>query len=84
MLAVLANLSALLLYAVCAVAAWELRRRGIQNEGTTPINLPLGPTVHILTCLIIAWMLTSITPTEWRAVGMVLVAATVLFFFRRK
>ena len=83
-LAVLANLSALLLYAMCAVAAWELRRRGVQNEGTTPINLPLGPTVHILTCVVIAWMLTSITLAEWRAVGMVLVIATVLFFFRRK
>ena len=83
-LAVLANLSALLLYAMCAVAAWELRRRGVQNEGTTPINLPLGPTVHILTCVVIAWMLTSITLAEWRAVGLVLVVATVLFFFRRK
>ena len=83
-LAVLANLSALLLYAMCAVAAWELRRRGVQNEGTTPITLPLGPTVHILTCVVIAWMLTSITLAEWRAVGMVLVVATVLFFFRRK
>ncbi|MHB0964176.1 MAG: APC family permease [Gemmatimonadaceae bacterium] len=83
-LAVLANLSALLLYAMCAVAAWELRRRGVQNEGTTPINLPLGPTVHILTCIIIAWMLTSITMAEWRAVGIVLAVATVLFFFRRK
>ncbi|MHB8839299.1 MAG: APC family permease [Gemmatimonadaceae bacterium] len=83
-LAVLANLSALLLYAICAVAAWELRRRRIQNEGTTPFNLPLGPTVHILTCVIIVWMLTSITMAEWRAVGSVLVMATVLFFFRRK
>ncbi|MHB1097167.1 MAG: APC family permease [Gemmatimonadaceae bacterium] len=83
-LAVLANLAALLLYAMCAVAAWELRRRGVQNEGTTPIKLPLGPTVHILTCVVIAWMLTSITLAEWRAVGMVLVIATVLFFFRRK
>jgi amino acid transporter len=83
-LAVLANLSALLLYAMCAVAAWALRRRGIQNEGTTPINLPLGPTFHVLTCVVIAWMLTSITMEEWRAVGLVLVIATVLFFFRRK
>lgn len=83
-LAVLANLSALLLYAMCAVAAWELRRRGVKNEGTTPFNLPLGPTVHVLTCVVIAWMLTSITAAEWRAVGLVLVIATVLFFFRRK
>jgi amino acid transporter len=83
-LAVLANLSALLLYFVCAVAAWELRRRGVQNEGTTPFNLPLGPTVHVLTCVVIAWLLTSITAAEWRSVAYVLVAATVLFFFRRK
>jgi len=83
-LAVLANLSALLLYAMCAVAAWELRRRGVQNEGTTPFNLPLGPTVHILTCVVIGWLLTSITAAEWRSVAYVLVAATGLFFFRRK
>jgi len=83
-LAVIANLSALLLYAICAVAAWELRRRGVQNQGTTPFNLPLGPTVHILTCVVIVWLLTSITPAEWRAVGGVLVAATILYFFRRK
>lgn len=83
-LAVLANLSALLLYLVCAVAAWELRRRRIQNDGATPFNLPLGPTIHILTCIVIAWLLTSITAAEWRSVAYVLVAATGLFFFRRK
>lgn len=83
-LAVLANLSALLLYFICAVAAWELRRRGVQNEGTKPFNLPLGPTVHVLTCVVIGWLLTSITPEEWRSVAVVLVIATVLFFFRRK
>lgn len=83
-LAVLANLSALLLYFICAVAAWELRRRGVQNDGTTPFNLPLGPTVHVLTCAVIAWLLTSITAAEWRSVAVVLAIATVLFFFRRK
>ena len=83
-LAVLANLSALLLYFMCAVAAWELRRRHVQNEGTTPFNLPFGPTVHVLTCAVIIWLLTSITAAEWRSVGYVLIVATVLFFFRRK
>lgn len=83
-LAVLANLSALLLYFGCAVAAWELRRQGIKNEGTTPLNLPLGPTVHILACIAITWLLTSITAPEWRSVGIVLVVATVMFFFRRR
>lgn len=83
-LAVLANLSALLLYFICAVAAWELRRRRVQNEGTQPFNLPMGPTVHVLTCLVIGWLLTSITAAEWRSVAITLVIASVLFVFRRK
>ncbi|MBX9928703.1 MAG: APC family permease [Gemmatimonadaceae bacterium] len=83
-LAVLANLSALLLYFACAVAGWELRRRGIQNAGTTPMTLPGGPAIHILTCVVITWLLTSITASEWRAVAVVLAVATVLFFFRRR
>ncbi len=83
-LAVIANLAALLLYFACAVAGWELRRRGIQDEGSTPFSLPGGPLIPIATCVVITWLLTSITAGEWRAVGYVLAAGTLLFFFRRK
>jgi len=83
-LAVLANLSALLLYFACAVAGWELRRRGIKDEGSTPFSLPGGPLIPVLACVVITWLLTSITAAEWRSVGVVLSAATILFFFRRK
>ena len=79
-LAVLANLSALLLYFACALAGWELRRRGIQDGGARPFSLPGGPLIPILACASIIWLLTSITRQEWTEVGVALLVATVLFF----
>ena len=79
-LAVLANLSALLLYFACAVAGWELRRRGIQDGGARPFSLPGGPLIPILACGSIIFLLTSITRMEWLQVGGTLVVATVVFF----
>ncbi len=78
-LAVLANLSALLLYFACAVSGYLLKRRGIQDGDAKPFSLPGGPTVHILTCAMIVWLLTSITLDEWMKVGLTLAAAAVIF-----
>ena len=83
-LAVLANLSALLLYAGCALANIPLRRRGIQDEGATPFSLPGGPLVPLLSCAVIAWLCTSITLEEWVKVGGTLAIATVLFLLTPK
>jgi len=83
-LAVIANLTALLLYFACAVAGWELRRRRIQDADAAPFTLPGGPLVHLLTCGVIIWLLTSITAAEWRAVGTVLAAGSVVFLLRRR
>jgi len=82
-LAVLANLSALLLYFACAVAGHLLRRRGIQDDGARPFSLPGGPTVPLLTCAMIVWLLTSITLDEWMKVGLTLAIATVVFVVTR-
>jgi APA family basic amino acid/polyamine antiporter len=82
-LAVLANLSALLLYLACAVAGYLLKRRGIQDGGAKPFSLPGGPTVHILACAMIVWLLTSITRDEWTKVGLTLAVATVIFAVTR-
>jgi amino acid transporter len=82
-LAVLANLSALLLYFACAVSGYLLRRRGIQDGGATPFSLPGGPTVHILTCAMIVWLLTSITRDEWTKVGLTLAIAAMIFVVTR-
>jgi amino acid transporter len=82
-LAVLANLSALLLYFACAVAGYLLKRRGIQDDGARPFSLPGGPTVPLLTCAMIVWLLTSITLDEWMKVGLTLAIATVVFVATR-
>jgi amino acid transporter len=80
LLAVLANLSTLLLYAACCVAAWELRRRGVSTGGGTPFRVPLAPVVPWLALAVIAFMLYSVTLREWAMVGLVLAIAAIIFF----
>jgi amino acid transporter len=55
-LAIFANLTALTLYFLCAVAAWELRRRNVRTDGE-PFLIPGGPVVPIAACISIAWLL---------------------------
>lgn len=82
-LAIFSNVAALLVYFSCAVAAWELRRRNVQ-EGGTPFRVPGASVVPFLTCAVIIGLLTSITWEEWRVLLGVLALATLLFFFRRR
>jgi basic amino acid/polyamine antiporter, APA family len=77
-LAILANLSNLLLYAACCVAAWVLRRRGVQ-QGGTPFRVPFAGVVPWLACGVIAWLLTAIRPSEWVAVLAALGAAAIFY-----
>jgi amino acid transporter len=82
-LAVLANLSLLVVYAACCVATWELRRRDVRTGGT-PFRVPAAGVVIPLACLTIGWLLTSITLDEWSALAVALVVATGLFVFRKR
>jgi basic amino acid/polyamine antiporter, APA family len=81
-LAILANLSMLMLYGTCCLATWELRRRDVRAGGT-PFRVPAPTLVVVLACLVIGWMLTSVTVAEWTAVAIGLSLATVIFLFRR-
>jgi amino acid transporter len=81
-LAVLANLSLLVVYAACCVATWELRRRDVRTGGT-PFRVPAAGVVIPLACLAIGWLLTSITLAEWTALAGALLVATMLFVFRK-
>lgn len=78
-LALISNVAALLAYFGCAVGAWELRRRGVQDPGTTPFAMPGGAVVPVLACVAILGLLTSITAREWLVLAYVAGAATVLF-----
>jgi amino acid transporter len=82
-LAILANISTLLLYGACCVAAWQLRRRGVQAGGT-PFRVPAAGVVPWVACLVIAFMFTSVTRDEWLVVGGVLAASAVVFALVRR
>lgn len=82
-LAVIANVAALLLYAACCVAAWELRRRGVQSGGDVPFRVPGAAVVPWLALAVIAFMLRSVSQREWLVVLGVLGAAALVFFLGR-
>jgi amino acid transporter len=77
-LAILANLTLLLLYGACCLAAWQLRRRGVRAGGV-PFVVPGGAVAPIAACVVIAWMLTGIRAAEWAAMGLALLAASIVF-----
>lgn len=81
-LAILANLSTLVVYALCCVAAGVLRRRGIRMGGA-PFRVPAAGAVIILACAVIGWMLTSVTAGEWAAFGIAIAVAAAIFMIRR-
>jgi amino acid transporter len=81
-LAILANLSGLVLYGMCCIATWQLRRRDVRAGGT-PFKVPAPALVIVLACLMIAWLLTSVTAGEWMAFAMAIAVASAIFALRR-
>ncbi|HKP75805.1 MAG TPA: amino acid permease, partial [Longimicrobiaceae bacterium] len=78
-LAILANLSTLLLYAGCCLAAWELRRRNV-SAGGIPFRVPGAAVVPWLALAVIAFLLMSVTAKEWAVVAAVMAGACILYF----
>lgn len=78
-LAVISNVAALLVYLACAIGAWQLRRNGVQEPGTTPFRAPGGVAVQAVAGAAILFLLTSITAQEWLVLGQVAAIATVIF-----
>ena len=77
-LAVIANGSILLVYAACALAVIQLRRMNVQESGA-PFTVPFAAVIPIVAFLIIAWILKSLSPTEWKWLFVILGIATVVF-----
>jgi amino acid transporter len=82
-LAIIANVSALLVYFACSVAAWQLRRRDVRSGGV-PFRVPAAGIVPLLSCAMIIGLLSSITLPEWRVLAIVLGAASLLFVITRR
>jgi len=83
-LAVIANLSALLLYGAVAVATLVLRRRDVRHDGAVPFRAPGGALVPVVTVALIGWLLTSITQTEWTAMVATLTVASIFYAVRSR
>jgi APA family basic amino acid/polyamine antiporter len=81
-LAVLANVSTLVLYGACCLAAWQLRRRDVQAGGI-PFRVPAPTLVVLLALVVIGAMLTSVKLEEWRVVAGVLLLAALVFALTR-
>ncbi len=82
-LAIIANLSTLVLYGGCCLATWQLRRRDVRAGGV-PFKVPAPAVVIVLSLAVIGWMLTSVTRGEWGAFGIALAVASGLFLLRKK
>jgi amino acid transporter len=90
-LAILANLSILGLYGMCCLATWQLRRRDVRppsppggsgEASASPFKVPAPTLVIVLACLVIGWMLTSVTLAEWTALAIGVGVASLIFVFR--
>jgi len=77
-LAIIANGSVLLVYAACCLAVIQLRRRNVQ-EGGTPFRAPLAGVIPVLAIAIIAWLLTSLSADEWKALLAVVGVSVIVF-----
>jgi amino acid transporter len=84
-LAIVANVTGLTLYLMCAAAAWELQRRDVRtaDTGGDPLVLPGGPAIPLLAVLAIVWVLSHASRHEFAILALVLVTASVAYFLRK-
>lgn len=82
-LAILSNISALLLYLLCSLAAFQLRRLDVQEGGGTPFRIPGGALIPWLSVGVILFLLSNATFNELRAIGIALAIAAALYLFRQ-
>jgi basic amino acid/polyamine antiporter, APA family len=83
-LAVLSNLAAFVLYILCAIAVWALRRRDVRTAGE-PFRIPGGPLVPLAAVLSNLWLIAA-TAGRSDLIGMAitLVLALVVYVLRRR
>lgn len=77
-LAVAANITVLLVYAACCLAAAELRRRDVRSGGI-PFRVPAGAIIPWLALLVTAWILWGMRAAEWRAAAFVVGVAVIVY-----
>jgi len=82
-LAIIANVSAALVYIGCAAAAWKLIRQPTPAAQRT-FAIPGGAAVPILATVAIAFLLSAVTLREWSVLVVVVVVASALYVVARR
>lgn len=77
-LAVAANVTVLLVYGACCLAAFELHRRNVQTGGI-PMRVPFARVVPWAALGVIGWMLSSVTQGEWLAAIVIVACASAIY-----
>lgn len=81
-LVILANVAVLTVYLGCAAAAWQLRRKGIRDEGATMAKPIPGSMFAVpLAVIVILIMLSSVTAREWMASGVTALVGVAIYWF---
>lgn len=81
-LVILANVAVLTVYLGCAAAAWQLRRKGIRDEGATMAKPIPGSNVAVpLAVIVIVVMLSTVTAREWLASGVTALVGVAIYWF---
>lgn len=78
-LAVLSVVSTLVIYLVCCVATLVAR----QHARPASFRVPGGPAIPLLAILVVLWLLSNGTTTEFIAVASTLIVASILYTRRR-
>jgi APA family basic amino acid/polyamine antiporter len=82
-MAALGAISAVIIYLGSCLALLVLRRRDVRTHGP-PFLVPGGPTIPVLACAVLLWLLVQATRDELLAMGLVIVTASVLYLARSK
>lgn len=81
-LAIVTNLSSLLVYLGVALAAWALQKRDVRLD-RSPFQLPGGPLIPLATFAAVAAVIAAaVSRTEWIAVGVALAIASAAYASR--
>jgi basic amino acid/polyamine antiporter, APA family len=81
-LAIFANLTACVLYILCAIGVWVLRRRDVRMAGK-PFIIPGGPLIPLAACIVNAWLIyETVGPDDVKGLALALAAALSLYLVR--
>src|SRR5256714_6917762 len=82
-LAILSNVAVLLMYFLCCAGCWFLVQRNVRSDGE-PFSFPGMKIVPALAIVAIIWILAHASMREFVVTGIVLAAASVLYFARKQ